>query len=152
MQSPDMPTMPPPPRPALVLNLSLPMAKGGKIIPQPLWMESQLKDYAQQHALQFERTAAALAVELAEQRAENFTLAAGQCASVVGDEGGTPQCRRIAELIAGLADACELLQGWIAAKCPPRYRSEHLAHVEKLRGLLGPNAANNRPAAFGGSG
>ena len=71
--------------------------------------------------------------------AENFALAAGQCANVVGDEGGTPQCKRIAELSAGLADACELLQGWIAAKCPPRYRSEHLAHVEKLRGLLGPN-------------
>jgi hypothetical protein len=44
----DMPTMPPPPRPALVLNISLPMVKGGEIIPQPLWMESQLKDYAQQ--------------------------------------------------------------------------------------------------------
>ena len=141
----QMPAMPPPPRPALVLNLSLPMVKGGKIIPQPLWMESQLKDYAQQHALQFERTAAALAVELAEQRAENFALAAGQCANVVGDEGGTPQCRRIAELSAGLADACELLQGCIAAKCPPRYRSEHLAHVEKLRGLLGPNARLTGP-------
>jgi hypothetical protein len=73
-----------------------------------------------------------------------FALAAGQCANVVGDEGGTPQCKRIAELSAGLADACELLQGWIAEKCPPRYRSEHLAHVEKLRGLLGPNAMFSR--------
>jgi hypothetical protein len=144
--SDQMPVMPPPPRPALVLNLSLPMVNGGTIIPQPLWMESQLKDYAQQHALQFERAAASLALERAELaaeveslRLENFKLAAGQCANVVGDEGGTPQCKRIAELSAGLADACELLQGWIAAKCPPRYRSEHLAHVEKLRGLLGPN-------------
>lgn len=30
--------------------------------------------------------------------AENFKLAAGQCANVVGDEGGTPQCKRIKEL------------------------------------------------------
>ena len=88
---------------------------------------------------EIEKVAAHLALELAEQRAENFALAAGQCANVAGDEGGTPQCKRIAELSAGLADACELLQGWIAAKCPARYRSEHLAHVEKLRGLLGPN-------------
>ena len=66
----NMPTMPPPPRPALVLNLSLPMAKGGQIIPQPLWMESQLKDYAQQHALQFERAAASLALERADLAAE----------------------------------------------------------------------------------
>jgi len=66
----QMPVMPPPPRPALVLNLSLPMAKGGKIIPQPLWMESQLKDYAQQYALQFERAAASLALERAELAAE----------------------------------------------------------------------------------
>ncbi len=61
-----MPVMPPLPRPALVLNLSLPMAKGGKIIPQPLWMESQVKDFAQQHALQFERAAAKLALDRAE--------------------------------------------------------------------------------------
>lgn len=65
----NMPTMPPLPRPALVLNLSLPMVKGGKIIPQPLWMESQLKDYAQQRAQQFERVAAKLAMERAELRA-----------------------------------------------------------------------------------
>lgn len=58
--------MPPTPRPALVLNLSLPMVKGGKIIPQPLWMESQLKDYAQQYAQQFERAAASLALARAE--------------------------------------------------------------------------------------
>lgn len=32
MQSPDMPTMPPPPRPALVLNISLPMAKGNYLM------------------------------------------------------------------------------------------------------------------------
>ncbi len=66
----DMPTMPPIPRPALVLNLSLPMVKGGKIIPQPLWMEVQLKDYAQQHAQQFERAAARLAIERADLAAE----------------------------------------------------------------------------------
>lgn len=30
--------------------------------------------------------------------AENFALAAGQCAEVVGDEGGTPRCKRISEL------------------------------------------------------
>lgn len=62
----DMPTMPPTPRPALVLNLSLPMVKGGRIIPQPLWMESQLKDYAKQYAQQFERAAASLALERAD--------------------------------------------------------------------------------------
>lgn len=70
MTSPDMPTMPPPPRPALVLNLSLPMAKGGKIIPQPLWMESQLKDYAQQYAQQFERAAVSLALDRADLTAQ----------------------------------------------------------------------------------
>ena len=70
MTSLEMPTMPPLPRPALVLNMSLPMARGGKIIPQPLWMESQLKDYAQQHAQQFERAAASLALERADLAAE----------------------------------------------------------------------------------
>ena len=68
--------MPPPPRPALVLNLSLPMVKGGKIIPQPLWMESQLKDYAQQYAQQFERAAAKLATENAELRARLVAIEA----------------------------------------------------------------------------
>ena len=53
------PALPPPPRPALILSLSLPMVKGGKIIPQPLWMESQLKDYAQQYAQQVSREATA---------------------------------------------------------------------------------------------
>ena len=70
----QMPVMPPPPRPAMVLNLSLPMVKGGKIIPQPLWMESQLKDYASQHAQQFERAAAKLATERAELRAALWAM------------------------------------------------------------------------------
>lgn len=35
---------------------------------------------------------------IAELEAENFALAAGQCAEVVGDEGGTPRCKRISEL------------------------------------------------------
>lgn len=35
-------------------------------------------------------------------RAENFALAAGQCANVVSDEGGTPQCAEIAKLRAAL--------------------------------------------------
>ena len=65
------PALPPPPRPALILSLSLPMVKGGKIIPQPLWMESQLKDYAQQYAQQVSREATAQqAAEVQALRAE----------------------------------------------------------------------------------
>lgn len=82
----DMPTMPPTPRPALVLNLSLPMVKGGKIIPQPLWMESQLKDYAQQHALQFERAAASLALERSDLEATVSRLRDALCAMLYDDD------------------------------------------------------------------
>ena len=42
--------------------------------------------------------------------AENFALAAGQCAEVVGDEGGTPRCKRISELERqryALLEACK---------------------------------------------
>jgi hypothetical protein len=36
---------------------------------------------------------------------QNFALAAGQCANVTGDEGGTPQCAEIARLRDRLAKA-----------------------------------------------
>lgn len=53
---------------------------------------------------------------IAELEAENFALAAGQCAEVVGDEGGTPRCKRIAELEAALKVAGEALEMGVAWK------------------------------------
>ncbi len=66
----DTPQMPHLPRPALVLNAALPMVAGGKIIPQSLWMESQMRSFAADHARQFEQAAAALSISLAELRHE----------------------------------------------------------------------------------
>jgi len=36
-----------------------------------------------------------------------------------------------------LADACDLLAGWIATKCPKKHVAEHMAHVAKLREMGG---------------
>ena len=40
-------------------------------------------------------------------RSDNFALAAGQCAEATADEGGTPRCKRIAELEAKMRALCE---------------------------------------------
>lgn len=36
-----------------------------------------------------------------------------------------------------LADALELLEGWILTKCPRKFIPEHMAHVAKLRDMGG---------------
>jgi hypothetical protein len=36
-----------------------------------------------------------------------------------------------------LADACDLLEGWIVSKCPKKHTAEHFAHVAKLRDMGG---------------
>ncbi len=48
---------------------------------------------------------------------------------------GAPQLK---ELQDALLDACELLEGWIAKYCHPRYIAEHQKHVAKLRAIAAP--------------
>lgn len=36
-----------------------------------------------------------------------------------------------------LADACDLLEGWIVSKCPKKHTAEHFAHVARLRDMGG---------------
>ena len=45
---------------------------------------------------------------------QNFALAAGRCANVVGDEGGTPQCAEIARLRTLVRRATSQLRKWSA--------------------------------------
>lgn len=39
---------------------------------------------------------------------------------------------------AALLEACDLLQGWINWKCPPRHRAEHEAKLAQLRAAAAP--------------
>ena len=40
---------------------------------------------------------------------------------------------RLPIMQAALKDACDLLDGWVFAKCPPRFRAEHQVYINKLR-------------------
>lgn len=44
--------------------------------------------------------------------------------------------KRSAALEASLRDCLEQLEGWVAWKCPKKYRSEHEAFLAKQRALL----------------
>lgn len=43
--------------------------------------------------------------------------------------------QRIGQLRLALRDACELLEGWVAWKCPRQHKREHLAKIEALRAI-----------------
>lgn len=47
----------------------------------------------------------------------------------------TPQIE-VEALSAALADACDLLEGWVNFKCAKRLQPEHMAHIAKLRATI----------------
>jgi hypothetical protein len=71
----------------------------------------------------FERLLTALP-EIERLRAESFALAAGQCANVTGDDGGTPVCKEVLRLRAALIEARNSVESW-AAYASPYFQEKH---------------------------
>ncbi len=70
------------------------------------------------------------------------SMGAGQPADA-GAIGDAPEWsieQKLYDCREALVDALELLEGWIATKCPRKFVAEHMAHVAKLRKQGGINA------------
>jgi hypothetical protein len=80
-------------------------------------------------------------------RAECFKLAAGQCANVTGDDGGTPQCAEIAKLRAASRQhhtelsyaAVRALEAWDNTVLSKAHDGMMQERMEAMREVLTPN-------------